>query len=281
MVFEKKMRESERVRESASGESVSCAENRRKRKMSSFGVESKVFEVEMVERGGKSQVIIMESKKGVSSWVRMGLASVGSFLEGLHQCIEDVKEGRWEKGWKEMGRSFSLVCEANRAGCFLRLGVVDSEMKRYSICILKGRGDKGGWLAMVEALRKLDSSFDKKEQQQEERVLGRSFADTVKGLWNKGSNTLRVEVEREEINRNLSRLEHCLIGSWIPSDAKGEDLESLGWEMAKSWGLKGKMGLASLGKGQALLEFEFVEEARRVLISGKRAVGGIQLDLER
>ena len=55
------MRESERVRESANGESVSRAENRRK-----FGVESKVFEVEMVERGGKPQVIIMESKKGVS-----------------------------------------------------------------------------------------------------------------------------------------------------------------------------------------------------------------------
>ena len=162
-------------------------------------------------------------------------------MEGLYQCIEDLKEGKWEKGWKEMGRSFSLVRDANRAGSFLQLEVADSENKRYNICIPKGRGDKGGWLAMVEAFRKLDNSFDKKEQQQEERVLGRSFVDTVKGLWNKGSNTLRVEVEREEINRNLSRLEHCLIGSWIPSDAKGEDLESLGWEMAKSWGLKGKM----------------------------------------
>ena len=66
-----------------------------------------------------------------------------------------------------------------------------------------------------------------------------------------------------------------MIRSWIPSDAKGEDLESLGWVMAKSWGLKDKMSLASLGKGRALLEFEFVEEARRVLISGKRAVGGV------
>ena len=43
----------------------------------------------------------------------------------------------------------------------------------------------------------------------------------------------------------------------------------------------GKMGLASLGKGRALLELEFVEEARRVLISGKKAVGGVQLDLMR
>ncbi|KAL6350296.1 hypothetical protein AAG906_004244 [Vitis piasezkii] len=41
------------------------------------------------------------------------------------------------------------------------------------------------------------------------------------------------------------------------------------------------MGVASLGKGRALLELEFVEEARRVLISGNKAVGGVQLDLSR
>ncbi|RVW66557.1 hypothetical protein CK203_063871 [Vitis vinifera] len=88
-------------------------------------------------------------------------------------------------------------------------------------------------------------------------------------------------VEREELSRNLSRLEHCLIGSWSPSNATGEDLEILGWEMAKVWGLKGKMGMASLGKGRVLLEFEFAEEARRVILSGIKAVGGVQVDLER
>ena len=36
-----------------------------------------------------------------------------------------------------------MVREANRAGCFLRLGVVDSKEKRYSICIPKGRGERG------------------------------------------------------------------------------------------------------------------------------------------
>ncbi|XP_034685466.1 uncharacterized protein LOC117914301 [Vitis riparia] len=244
----------------------------------------------MVERGGKTLIIITESKKGVLSWVRMGLNSVGLFMEGLHQCIEDAKEGRWEKGWKEKGRSFSLVRDANRAGCFLRLGVVDLELKRYNICILKGKGDKRGWTTMVEALRQMDINIDKKEQQEEVRALGRSspdmvkgrsFADTVKGWWNKGSNNIRVEVEREELSRNLSRLEYCLIGSWILSNAKGEDLENLGWEMAKAWGLKGKMGVASLGKGRVLLELEFAEEARRVLLSGNKAVGGVQLDLER
>ena len=39
--------------------------------------------------------------------------------------------------------------------------------------------------------------------------------------------------------------------------------------------------MASLGKGRVLLEFEFLKEAKRVLISGKRSMGGVQLGLER
>ena len=50
--------------------------------------------------------------------------------------------------------------------------------------------------------------------------------------------------------------------------------------MANAWGLKGKLGLARLGKGRVLLEFEFVEEARNVLASGKRSMGGLQMGLE-
>ena len=84
---------------------------------------------------------------------------------------------------------------------------------------------------MVEALQQLDISTDKKEQQEEVKALrrsrpnmvkGRSFADTMKGWWNKGSNNIRVEVEWEELSRNLSRLEHCLIGSWSPRMQKGK-----------------------------------------------------------
>ncbi|RVW76578.1 hypothetical protein CK203_048651 [Vitis vinifera] len=57
----------------------------------------------MVERGGKTLVILTESKKGVSSWVRMGLNSVGLFMEGLHQCIEDVKEGSGKRAGRRRG----------------------------------------------------------------------------------------------------------------------------------------------------------------------------------
>ncbi|RVW96911.1 hypothetical protein CK203_032251 [Vitis vinifera] len=88
-------------------------------------------------------------------------------------------------------------------------------------------------------------------------VKGRSFADTMKGWWNKGSNNIRVEVEWEELSRNLSRLEHCLIGSWSPRMQKGK--------IWKTW----------VGKWQGL----GIE--RRVLRFGNKAVEGVQLDLER
>ena len=39
--------------------------------------------------------------------------------------------------------------------------------------------------------------------------------------------------------------------------------------------------MARMGKGCALMEFEIVEEAKRVLASGVRSVGGIQLGLEK
>ncbi|RVW12420.1 hypothetical protein CK203_107253 [Vitis vinifera] len=204
-----------------------------------------------------------KGRRGALGWSPS--PSVGLFMEGLHQCIEDVNEGRWEKGWKEKGRNFSLYL--------------------YS----EGQRRQGGWSAMVEALYQLDNSIINKEKQEEMRVRGRqctemtkgrSFADAVKGGWNKESKIIRVEVAREELSRNLSRLEHCLIGSWSPNNTTGETLETLGGKMAKAWGLKGKMGMASMGKGRVLLDFEFVEEARRVNLSGIRTVRGVQMGLE-
>eukprot|EP00261_Vitis_vinifera_P017602 XP_010647349.1 PREDICTED: uncharacterized protein LOC104878512 [Vitis vinifera] len=280
---------SEGVREIDSDGKMHRAENRRKRKTNSFGVESKAFELEMVEKGGTT-LTIMESKKGVSSWVRMGLNSVGLLMEGLQQCIKDRRDGNWEKRWKEKGRSFSMVRVYNRAGCFLRVGVVDEVSKRYNICIPKGKGSKGGWTAMVEALCQLGIIADRKVQQEgtrisgrrsPEKVKGRSFVDMVKAWGDKEPSPIRVEVGREEISSNISRLEHCLIGNWNPNNEIGEDLENLGWKMAKAWGLKGKMGIASMGKGRALLEFELAEEARKVHLSGNKVVGGVRLGLER
>ena len=78
--------------------------------------------------------------------------------------------------------------------------------------------------------------------------MDRSFAEMVKGSKGKEGEVVRVEVRGEEISESLRKLEHCLIGSWNPSSANGVDLERLGWLMARSWGLQGKLELASLEK---------------------------------
>ena len=272
--------------ESESEEGEKREEKRRSWKDCCFGVESKEFEIGVEEKKGKPQVVIVESKRGVTSWVRLGLVSVGFLVESLNQCIKDEREGKWERGWKENGRMYSLVRMVNRAGCFLRLRVVDMELKKFNICIPKGRGERRGWILMEESLRKLGEKLSSKENKQEERAVRNhsmkgSYAEIVKRTRGRVGNSVRVEVRGEEINKNLNKLEHCLVGSWNSTSARGEDLERLGWLMADVWGLKGKLGLARLEKGRVLLEFELVGEAKRVLFSGKRSVGGIQLGLER
>ncbi|RVX02954.1 hypothetical protein CK203_023309 [Vitis vinifera] len=235
------MRESEGFREVESKKGESRAENRGRRKGNRFVVESKMFEVEAEERNGKRHAVISKSKGELVSWVRLGPASVGLFLEGLSQCLRNGEEGRWEKGWKEKGRFYSM----------------------------RGKG-KGRMGAMIEALRREGFWLDEKESDQGVRESCKLYAEVVKGS----------ELREEETKNNVSRLRQCLIGKWSPSLAREEDLASLGWAAARAWGLKGKLGLARLGKGCALLEFEKVEEAKRVLASGARLVGGIQMGLE-
>ncbi|RVW27502.1 Transposon TX1 uncharacterized 149 kDa protein [Vitis vinifera] len=65
-----------------------------------------------------------------------------------------------------------------------------------------------------------------------------------------------------------------------PKAAGGGDLERMGWLMASVWGLKGKLGLAWMDEGRALLEFEKAAEARKIFDGGARLVGGIQVDLK-
>ncbi|RVX01175.1 hypothetical protein CK203_036200 [Vitis vinifera] len=82
------MRESEQ--EGDCEERENRAENRRRRKGSRVGVESKVFEIEVEERKGKPQAIIVERKRGISSWVRLGPSGVLSPVRGCGSGDEDV-----------------------------------------------------------------------------------------------------------------------------------------------------------------------------------------------
>ena len=58
---------------------------------------------------------------------------------------------------------------------------------------------------MAEMLQKLGVNLDRKENKQEERVIGRSYMEMVKRPRSKDSKTIKGEVKGEEISRNLSR----------------------------------------------------------------------------
>ena len=65
------------------------SESRKSLKKSSFAVESKTFEIK-VEKKGKVQATIVERKRGVSSWIKLGSESLGIFMECLVLCIKDT-----------------------------------------------------------------------------------------------------------------------------------------------------------------------------------------------
>ncbi|RVW70583.1 putative ribonuclease H protein [Vitis vinifera] len=228
---------------------------------------------------------MVERKRGISSWVKLGPVSLGLFLECLLLCLEEKSEEKWEKRWEENGRSYSLLRDANKGGCYLRLGVVDLESKRFSIFIPKGRGVKGGWSLMAKTLCNLGVVMDRKERQQldvrlSEPDLRKSFAEVEQTPRSKGKAVAKVKIRKEALSSNLNKLTHCLVGFWNPNSVRGDDLKGWGTQMASMWGLRGKLGLAKLERGKILLEFERLEEARKALKAGKVLVGGTSLRVE-
>ena len=92
---------------------------------------------------------------------------------------------------------------------------------------------------------------------------------------------VRVKVDNRVLSQSLKKLAHCLVGCWDPKPGMGDNLRSWGTQMAKSWGLKGDLGLAKLENGKALLEFEVMTEAEKALKVGEVSVGGFVMRLEK
>ncbi|RVW69398.1 hypothetical protein CK203_059803 [Vitis vinifera] len=200
---------------------------RSRAKKGGFGVESKWFDVEVREQKGKEQVLIVERKGGISSWVRLGPKSIGSFIDGLEACIGNAGTGIWEKQWKDSGRSFLMVRSQNKGGLFIRLGVTDMGNKRFSIFIPKGNGSKNGWVLMAGLLRRL-GCYDRETRLQAKGVtplrssMGKSYAEAVVYSEEKAIAVARVELGKRDLSRSMGKMAHCLVGSWDTSFEVGK-----------------------------------------------------------
>ena len=138
---------------------------------------------------------------------------------------------------------------------------------------------------MAEMVRQMEELVGRRTDLQEVRTVGKatpakSYAEAVMRTNRDGLNAIKMKVTREEIAGNLQKLEHCLVASCKSNKKEEDDLERLGSLWANSWGLKGKLGLAKLERGKALLEFEDLSEAHRVVSSGSRLMGGAHLGLD-
>ncbi|RVX05123.1 hypothetical protein CK203_020162 [Vitis vinifera] len=150
------------------------------------------------------QIFIVERKRGVSSWIKLGPASLGPLLEGLVFCTKDTRIGHWEK-----------LC----------------------IFIPKGRGAKGGWALLLEALRGVDVASERQVRQKDKEkpwkpLLGKSFAEVVKQPCSNGEAVVRVEVDNRDLSQNLKKLAHRLVvGEVEPDDGMSDG----GREREEAW----------------------------------------------
>ena len=76
------------------------------------------------------------------------------------------------------GRERSKMGKEMEGKGVIRLGVIDLERKSFCIFILRGRGDKRGWVIMVEKLHQLVGVFGRKSNNQEARAVGKSVVES-------------------------------------------------------------------------------------------------------
>ncbi|RVW91099.1 hypothetical protein CK203_039965 [Vitis vinifera] len=81
-----------------------------------FAIESKSFELQVEEVGGKLRGCMWERCRGITSWIRFGEVSLSWLLDGVEACCRDNGNRRWVLDWEEGGRKYRLEQYSNEAG---------------------------------------------------------------------------------------------------------------------------------------------------------------------
>ena len=110
-----------------------------------FSIDSKSFEFTVEGEGRHSRVIITERSRGQVSWIRFGEEGAKILLKGVESLKNEEATRRRGYGWKENGRSFSMVYKRNDAGYFILCSVLDVDGKGHCLFSPEGKGQLNGW----------------------------------------------------------------------------------------------------------------------------------------
>ena len=129
-----------------------------------FSVDSKSFEIKVVDVSRKVQVVITERRKGRSSWIRFGEEGVRILLKGLESLRKEADKNGEGLRWRENGRRYSFVLKINGHGRFILCTVADLDEKFHRLFFPEGNGLINGWTLLEEALKATGYEKDKREK---------------------------------------------------------------------------------------------------------------------
>ena len=223
-------------------------------------------------------------------------------LKCIEQCCREGGNAKRFFEWKEKGRYYRVENNRNEASKYLS-SVIDGEDKKHKNFIPEGRRLRliGGWHLLVEKLRELgikgteegrkvekekETSSNLKEENAIEGIKrgGGGYGSNFAEMTNKGrdqiQSTIWIDVGESLHREAMGSLRFCLVGSWENMPESYPTMREVeGWART-AWRLEGGLMVAFMNQDLFLMEFDFPEEAKRVLNSGRRWLRGGSVKLE-
>ena len=258
-----------------------------------FSVDFKTFEIKVEGEGRKEQVIIIERRRGRSSWIRFSEEGVRILIKGVESFRREAEKISEGVDWRENGRRYSLELKKNMAGRFIQCSVADEDGKRHRLFFPEGDGLVNGWALLVEALQDMGFKVSRGEKREPATVnlLGKTVnmmgdqvrkqpcADTREpGNY---QNALWLDISVHILKRDLGFLKDGVVGSWKSGPATFTIPSEMEAWAKKAWRLKGNMFFYPLNQNLFFMGFDSTEEADWVMENGSRICRGEALILER
>ena len=192
-----------------------------------FSIDSKSFDIKVVGKGRKVQVLITERRRGRSSWIRFGEEGARILLQSVESLRKAANKNSEGLEWRENGRRYSLELRKNYHGRFILCSVTDLDRKRHRLLFPEGNGLINGWTLLEEALQATGYKEDRRDKIKPVKtsLLGKvekhkgglttdkSFAEiTTPGIIKQ--DTIWLDISECILKGDLGLLKYGVVGSW-------------------------------------------------------------------